>query len=141
VTEVPRPSGGSLWRDFWKASLYTAKYFSVAILLSAAVKALVPPQAVADLLGEHARAGTLVAIGLGVPFYTCGGAAIPFAETLQDMGMSKGAVLAFFLAGPATKLETVYAFKALLGTRVLLFYLALTVVFAFLAGAVYALFP
>jgi uncharacterized membrane protein YraQ (UPF0718 family) len=76
----------------------------------------------------------LVAIALGVPFYSCGGAAIPFVDVLSDMGMNKGAVLAFFIAGPATKLETLYIFKSLLGIKILIFYVVITVIGAFLAG-------
>jgi uncharacterized protein len=136
--DSPHRPERTLLMDIWKTFLYTAKYFSIAILLSAAVKALVPPQAIADLLGSHATTGTLLAIGLGVPFYSCGGAAIPFMETLMGLGMSKGATLAFCIAGPATKLETLYAFKALLGVKVLLFYLVLTFAFACLVGFIYS---
>jgi len=138
--DVPHRPDRTLLMDVWKTLQYTGKYFSIAILLSAAVKALVPPQAIADLLGPHATTGTLVAIGLGVPFYSCGGAAIPFMETLMGLGMSKGATLAFCIAGPATKLETLYAFKTLLGVKVLLFYLVLTFAFACLVGFVYSYF-
>ena len=138
--EAPQRPERTVLMDAWKTFRYTAKYFSIAMLLSAAVKALVPPQAVADLLGSHATTGTLLAIGLGVPFYSCGGAAIPFMETLMGLGMSKGATLAFCIAGPATKLETLYAFKALLGGRVLLFYLGLTFAFACLVGMLYSFF-
>ncbi len=140
VADTPHSPPKTIAADFWSSARYTAKVFSVSILLSAAVKALVPPQVVADLLGEHARMGTLMAIALGVPFYSCGGAAIPFVQTLMEMGMSKGAMLAFFIAGPATKLETLYAFKSLLGGKVLLFYVLLTFFFSCFAGAVYSLF-
>lgn len=115
-----------------------AKYFSVAILLSAAVKAMVPPEAITSLLGGNAKVGTLIAIGMGVPFYTCGGAAVPFVKTLMELGMSKGATLAFFMAGPATKLETLYAYNRLLGVKMLTFYLALTLIFSYVAGLVYS---
>jgi uncharacterized protein len=136
---LPPPAEKPLATDIWRTVRHTAKYFSIAILLSAAVKALIPAQMVADLLRSNARVGTLLAIGLGVPFYSCGGAAIPFVETLMGMGMSKGATLAFFIAGPATKLETLYAFKSQLGVRVLLFYLAITFFFSLLAGLLYSL--
>ena len=129
----------TLLMDIYHNTKYVAKYFSIAILLSAAVKALVPPQAIASLLGSNAKTSTLIAIGMGVPFYSCGGAAIPFIETLMELGMSKGATLAFFIAGPATKLETLYAFKSLLGAKVLIFYLSLTFVFSYTAGLVYSL--
>jgi uncharacterized membrane protein YraQ (UPF0718 family) len=130
----------TLLMDIYQNTKYVAKYFSIAILLSAAVKALVPPEAIAGLLGANAKASTLIAMGMGVPFYSCGGAAIPFIETLMELGMSKGATLAFFTAGPATKLETLYAFKSLLGAKVLFFYLSLTFVFSYIAGLVYSLF-
>jgi uncharacterized protein len=136
--DSPHRPEQTLLMDIWKTFQYTAKYFSIAILLSAAVKALVPPQTIADLLGSHATTGTLLAVGLGVPFYSCGGAAIPFMETLMGLGMSKGATLAFCIAGPATKLETLYAFKTLLGVKVLLFYLVLTFAFACLVGFIYS---
>jgi hypothetical protein len=128
-----------IWVEAYRNTLYVLKTFSIAILLSAAVKALVPAATVTRLLGGGTSSGTLIAIGMGIPFYTCGGAAIPFIETLRDLGMSKGAILAFFLAGPATKLETIYAYKTSLGVKVLIFYLILTLVFSYLFGLIYSL--
>ena len=56
----------------------------------------------------------------------------------MEMGMQKGPMLAFFIAGPATKLETLYAYRSQLGIKVLAFYLALTLVFSYVAGVVYS---
>jgi uncharacterized protein len=139
VEEPQRVAERSLTTEIIGNTKYMAKYFSIAILLSASVRALVPQQAIAALLGGNARVSTLIAIGMGVPFYTCGGSAIPFAQTLMEMGMSKGAMLAFFLAGPATKLEALYAYKRMLGTKVLVFYLSLTLVCSYLAGLLYSI--
>ena len=128
----------TLWGDIYGNTKYIAKFFSIAILLSAAVKALIPPEMIASLLGGNSKVSTLVAIGMGVPFYTCGGSAIPFMETLMEMGMQKGPMLAFFIAGPATKLETLYAYKSLLGIKVLIFYLSLTFIFSYVIGVLYS---
>jgi uncharacterized protein len=135
----PRPDR-PFWTEIYRNSLYVLKYFSFAIFLSSAVKALVPAEVIARVLGGNAQYSTLVAMGLGVPFYTCGGAAIPFIKTLMDMGMSKGATLAFFTVGPATKVETLYAFNKMLGSKILIYYLTLTVVFSYSAGLIYSLF-
>ena len=137
---IKKSTERSLWSDIYGNSKYIAKYFSIALLLSAAVKALVPPELITQLLSGNAKISTLIAIGMGVPFYTCGGSAIPFIETLMEMGMSKGATLAFFIAGPATKLETLYSFKSLLGIKVLVFYLVLTLIFSYIAGVIYSFF-
>jgi len=121
-------------QEFKTGLLFFGKYFAFALLISAVVKALISPQFINEILGQHITGSLLVAIALGVPFYSCGGAAIPFVEVLSDMGMNKGAVLAFFIAGPATKLETLYIFKSLLGIKIFIFYLLITIIGAFLAG-------
>jgi len=136
---IRRPNK-TVYQDVISNSRYMFKYFSISLLLSAAVRALIPPEAIASLLGNNAKVSTLVAIGMGVPFYTCGGSAIPFMETLMELGMGKGPMLAFFTAGPATKLETLYAYKSQLGFKVLIFYLTLTFVFSYVAGIVYSFF-
>jgi len=133
-----RSAERTLTQDILANAKYMLKYFSLALLLSSAVRALVPPETIARLLGGDGKVSTLIAIGMGVPFYTCGGSAIPFMETLMEMGMQKGPMLAFFIAGPATKLETLYAYRSQLGIRVLAFYLALTLVFSYVAGVVYS---
>ena len=132
------PDKRTLSEEIFGNARYMLKYFSLAILLSAAVRALIAPEVITRLLGGNAKMSTLVAIGMGVPFYTCGGSAIPFMQTLMEMGMNKGATLAFFLAGPATKLETLYAYKTMLGTKVLVFFLVLTLVFSYVAGILYS---
>jgi uncharacterized membrane protein YraQ (UPF0718 family) len=129
-TSEPRP----FFVDFYRTTLFLGKYFLVALLLSAAVKALVPAEAISRLFGRHVSAGLVAAIALGVPFYSCGGAAIPFIQVLMERGMSTAAALAFFIAGPATKLETLYIYKSLLGYKILIFYLILTGLGAYLVG-------
>lgn len=139
ITKPYESKNRSIGTELYRNSLYVVKTFSVAILLSAAVKSLIPSSAVTSMLGGNASTGTLAAIGLGIPFYTCGGAAIPFMETLYELGMSKGAILAFFIAGPATKMETLYAYKTSLGSKVLIFYLVLTLSFSYMSGLIYSL--
>lgn len=139
VERAPQPACRSLKSEILGNTKYMVKYFSIALLMSAAVRALVPPQTITTMLGGNAKVSTLIAIGMGVPFYTCGGSAIPFVQTLMEMGMNKGAMLAFFLAGPATKLETLYAYKTMMGGRVLVFFLSITLVFSYVAGLLYSI--
>jgi uncharacterized protein len=127
----------SILMEIYKNILYVGKTFSIAILISSAVKALVPAEIILHLFNNH-NSGMLMAIALGIPFYTCGGASIPLIQTLMEMGMGKGAVLAFFIAGPATKLETLYAYKKILGLKVLIFFLVLTFTFSYLAGIIFS---
>ena len=106
-------------------------YFVVGIIIAAAIEVFVPSAWVVKLLGEEHWYSVLIAGSLGVPFYACGGGAIPWIRVLLDEGMSRGAALAFFLAGPATRVTALAALATVLSRRALVLY----VVFA-LVGAV-----
>jgi len=114
-------------------------FFAIVIFIvgKIVVKAIVSPELVTNILGHHIRRSLLIAIAMGVPFYSCGGAAIPFVEVLKDMGMNKGAVLAFFVAGPATKLATLYIYKSLLGISALILFLVVTLMGAYFSGLLF----
>jgi uncharacterized membrane protein YraQ (UPF0718 family) len=114
--------------------VYLGKYFTLGLFLSALVRALIPAETISRLLGGKASMSLVAAIALGVPFYSCGGAAIPLVRVLGEMGMNRGAILAFFIAGPSTKLETLVAYKSVMGFRFLLFYLIITLAGAFIGG-------
>jgi uncharacterized membrane protein YraQ (UPF0718 family) len=106
-------------------------YFVMGIIIAAAIEVFVPSAWVAKLLGEEHWYSVLVAGSLGVPFYACGGGAIPWIKVLLDEGMSQGAALAFFLAGPATRVTALAALATVLSRRALALYVAFV-----LAGAV-----
>lgn len=127
----------SLITEFWHYFIYVGKFFIIAIFISAVIKALVPTELIGSILGGKERVSLLIAIAMGVPLYTCGGAAIPIIQVLMEMGMNKGAVLAFFISGPATKMETIYIYKSVMGIKILVFYLSLTLTGSLLAGLIY----
>ncbi|MEA2062736.1 MAG: permease, partial [Gemmatimonadota bacterium] len=122
---------------FYKQSVFILKVFSISLLISAAMIALIPPRFIETVLGGSGQGTILIAMGLGVPFYQCGGASIPIMMALYELGMSKGAILAFFISGPATKLPALYAFRRGYGLRFLGAFLAFTLVGAYAAGLVF----
>lgn len=132
---VTRP----LWIELYRTIRYIGRYFLLAIFLGALVQALVPVETIQRLLGGQGGNGLLIAVALGVPFYSCGGAAIPLIQVLSEMGMSKGAVLAFFISGPATKVETVVVYKSLMGLKFTLFYLLFIGLGALVSGFLFGL--
>jgi len=109
-------------------------YFVVGVILAAALQTLVPPVWISSLLGTGHPYGVLLAGILGVPFYACGGGAVPVIGGLLAQGMSPGAALAFFLAGPATRLTALAALGTLLNRRALVAYVVYVVAGAALAG-------
>ena len=122
------------WPEMLKSLVYLGKFFALGLLLSALVRALIPAETISRLLGGRASMSLVAAIALGVPFYSCGGAAIPLVLVLSEMGMNHGAILAFFIAGPSTKIETLVAYRAVMGWRFFCFYLIVTLTGAFIGG-------
>ena len=125
------------WKELYRSFLFLGRYFIIAVFIGASIKALVPEEFITKILGGNASTSLIVAIALGVPFYSCGGAAIPLIQVLGEMGMNQGAALAFFIAGPSTKIETMYTYRSLMGTKVLVYFLAFTLIGSFVCGTVY----
>jgi len=111
-------------------------YFVIGVILAALVQTLVPAAWISSLLGARRWYGVLLAGILGVPFYACGGGAVPVIAGLVAQGMSAGAALAFFLAGPATRLTALAALGTLLNRRALMAYVAYIVAGAALVGTI-----
>ncbi|MBN1977353.1 MAG: permease [Anaerolineae bacterium] len=110
--------------------------FVISVILAALLQTLIPREWISSLLGAGRWYGVLLAGVLGVPFYACGGGAVPLIAGLMAQGMSPGAALAFFLAGPATRLTSLAALGTLLNRRALAVYVAYVVAGAALAGLV-----
>jgi uncharacterized membrane protein YraQ (UPF0718 family) len=103
-------------------------YFVIGIIIAAVIEIFVPSAWVVKFLGEEHWYSVLVAGSLGVPFYACGGGAIPWIKVLLNEGMSRGAALAFFLAGPATRVTALAALATVLSRRALVLYVAFVLV-------------
>ena len=126
--------------ELYKMTMYISKYFFLGILLAAIIKIAVPPNFMIKLFHGNNFLSILFSTGAGIPFYVCGGAAIPVVQQLADLGMSKGAVLAFFISGPATKISNLVLLKSAFSSRVFLFYLSICISGAFLFGLAYSIF-
>ena len=127
--------GNHLYRN----TRFISKYFFLGIMVAAIVKALIPATWIISTLGNQRTFSVLVAVAAGVPLYACGGGTIPVMQTLQQLGMDKGAILAFFISGPATKFSTLVALKAAIEAKIFLVYLSIGLLGALVFGLAYSL--
>ncbi len=134
---LAQPAWSELPRRFTKDLAFISKWFTIGILIAALSAALLSPEFVRTVLGAGSRWSVPVAVALGVPLYACGGGTLPIVEIMIQMGMTPGAALAFFIAGPATKFHTVGTLGAVFGRRLLFWYLAVMILGALLWGNVY----
>ncbi|MEW6236413.1 MAG: permease [Candidatus Omnitrophota bacterium] len=124
-------------RAFWHTGWFVVKYVGLGIAIAAIVKEFIPITWVEAAVGRGYGRGVLVGSLLGIPLYACGGGTIPFIQVLMSMGMSPGAALAFFVAGPATKLPTLAAMKVTLGASMTACYVSLSIAWSLLAGMLF----
>ena len=82
--------------ELYRMARYVSKYFFLAIFIAAGIKILANPNVVIKVFEGNTFLSVLISTGAGVPFYVCGGAAIPVVQQLAELGMSQGAVPGFF---------------------------------------------
>jgi uncharacterized membrane protein YraQ (UPF0718 family) len=133
----------AFWRDparrrtFRTAALeiggYLATWLTLAFVLESLMLAWIPADAIGAVAGRGWASVPLAAL-LGVPAYLNGYAAIPTVAGLFELGLPRGAGLAFMVAGGATSVPAAMAVFALVRGRVFAWYLALAFGGALLAG-------
>ncbi len=128
-------------KEFKGSTLYMLKYFSIAIVIAAAIKNLITADQVEWILGSGSFMSVVFAAGAGIPLYSCGGAAIPVLYQLSELGMTKGAILAFFISGPSTRISNLVIMKSVFNLRTLIIYLSLVLSGSILFGFIYNLIP
>ncbi len=136
-----QPTNGEFLKHFgtelFKMTKYISKFFFLAIILAAAVKILTPPNLMLKLFHGNDFLSVLFSTGAGIPFYVCGGAAIPVVQELANMGMPHGAVLAFFISGPITKISNLVLMHTAFNFKIFLIYIAVGVIGACFLGLIY----
>jgi len=119
-----------------KTSKYTAKYFFLALILSGITNTLIPQDWIVRTLGGSSYS-ILLASAMSLPLYMCGGGAVILVMQLLLMGMDQGAALAFFIAGPATRIGPMVTVLALVKQRAFFLYFAMSFGSAILFGYIY----
>jgi uncharacterized membrane protein YraQ (UPF0718 family) len=126
-------------KELYRMTLFISKYFFLAIILAALIKILTTPNLIIRIFGDNSFMAVVASTGAGIPFYVCGGAAIPVIQQLTDMGMSQGAALAFFISGPITKVSNLVLMHSAFSFRIFLVYLCIGIAGALFFGFLYNL--
>jgi uncharacterized membrane protein YraQ (UPF0718 family) len=113
---------------------FSTPWFLVAMTIAALIDVYVPRTMVQHLVGSKNIFSVPIAAALSIPLYICGGNTIPFVHELVGSGMDRGAALAFFIAGPATKISNITFLSSILGVRGMAFFLTITLGAAVLFG-------
>jgi hypothetical protein len=99
--------------------------------------ALIPERWISASVGGNSLGANLFASVAGALMYFATLTEVPILEGLIGAGMGKGPALALLLAGPALSLPSMLVIRSVMGTRRMLVYVSLVVLFSTLAGLVY----
>jgi uncharacterized protein len=123
--------------ELFRFAVFISKFFFLSVILAAIIKISVSPKLVSQIFSDNNFLSVLITTGAGVPFYVCGGAAIPVVQQLAELGLSKGAVLAYFISGPITKVSNLVMMNAVYNFKLFLVYLLTAMMGAVILGTLY----
>jgi uncharacterized membrane protein YraQ (UPF0718 family) len=129
---------GELARNARRILRTVVPYFLAGMLVAAVLSALVPEDAVPDLLGGSTGVWAFaLAAAVGIPLYVCEGEEVPLTVGLLAAGLGPGPSLTFLLGSVGTCVPTLLMSRGILGERATAFYLAFWIAFAISVGAAY----
>jgi uncharacterized membrane protein YraQ (UPF0718 family) len=129
----------SIWKQLADSALGIAEhvvlYFVIGVIVASAVSVLVSNSGVLNHIASLARWYTVpLASLIGIPLYVCGGAAIPLLRVGSDLGVSQGAILAFLIVGPATRIVQLAGLSTVFKKQAVIAYVLFVIAFAMILG-------
>jgi len=92
-------------RNAW----FLGRWLIFAFVLESLMVAYVPSELITRWLGGDSLSSVLIAVGIGIPAYLNGYAAIPLVAGLIDLGMNPAVGLGFMLGGGVTSVPAAMA--------------------------------
>ena len=124
-------------KDLKRTSVFLGSWLTVAFLLEAVITFYFPSYIITTIFGDQNSFSVLWAALIGIPLYINNISAIPIVNGLLQAGMSKGAALAFLLAGPVTAIPAMIAVFGLVKRKVFITFLLLGLFLSIMCGFVY----
>jgi hypothetical protein len=143
--------GFILWRWFtrgeigqWmKETLHFVRlivpWLLVGVFVAGIITTFVPQDVVTAYVGGNSLFANFIASFLGALMYFATLTEVPIIRAFMDLGMGKGPALVLLLAGPALSLPSMLVLRNIMGTKKMLTYVALVVVFATITGYIFGL--
>lgn len=130
----------SLFSYMKKVIKKTAPYLMLGIFLTAIFEKFMPSGIFDRLFVNNSGLGVLFGATMGVPLYFCGGGTISLIRAWMKFGMSTGSVIAFVIAGPATKINNISAIANMVKKKYIMLYLLFIIAISIVLGLITDLF-
>lgn len=123
-----------------KNAWFLGRWLALAFVLESLMVAFIPASLVTAWLGGDGPLAIPLAVGLGIPAYLNGYAAIPLVAGLIKLGMSPAVGLGFMLGGGVTSVPAAMAVWAVATPKLFRLYLVFAAIGSLASAYVYALF-
>ena len=125
---------------FKELFVFMGKFILLATIIEALLVTLVPMNLVTRLVGKPGIFSVFLMSVVGIPLPTHQVAAVPILHGLLDMGLNRGAALAFLIAGPVTSIPALTALGAMTSKKLLWLYFTISIIAAPLFAFLYLMF-
>lgn len=132
ATASPKQKWLTTSNKFLKDLWFSGKFLLLAVVLGALLNTLVPAKIIIQILGGNHWYSIPLADLAGIFTYGISGA--PIVKVLMGMGMSKGAGMAFLIAGHATSIGLMTTLFTLVRRPLFVFYVAATLIISLVFG-------
>lgn len=132
ATASPKQKWLTTSNKFLKDLWFSGKFLLLAVVLGALLNTLVPAKIITQILGGNHWYSIPLADLAGIFTYGISGA--PIVKVLMGMGMSKGAGMAFLIAGHATSIGLMTTLFTLVRRPLFVFYVAATLIISLVFG-------
>ena len=112
----------------------------VGVFVAGVASEIIPPDVVADHLGNNTLSANTIAVGFGIFMYFPTLVEVPVARMFLDLGMAKGPLLAYLLADPEISFQSILVTRKIMGSKKVAVYVALVAVFCIMAGMIFGMF-
>ncbi len=112
----------------------------VGVFISGAVTPLIPESFIAKVAGQNTLFANFMAVLFGTIAYFPTLVEVPIAQSLADLGMHSGPLMAYLIADPAVSIQTLLVVNKIIKPRRTITYTLLLILFSVLAGLIYGMF-
>ena len=127
----------SWMRETWFFVRTIVPWLLIGIFVAGMLRVVIPADFVKQYFGSTSITATLGAVLFGVVAYFPTLVEVPMARLFLDVGVGYGPLLAYLLADPVISLPSILVVRPMIGTKRLVWYIALIVICCTAAGLIY----
>jgi len=124
----------SIFMIFFKQLEFILIYIIIGVLAASFINTYLPKIVYYKFLSKSGILNVTLSALASMPLYTCGGSTFPVLGMLMKNGLSPGIVLAFIIAGPATRIQAITALSSILNKKIIPIYILFILIISIIAG-------